>query len=99
MTRMLRMKKTLRYSENFRKQFQKCPAKIKKSTINRINLFNTYHHHPLVRNHKLSGKYQGYRSINITGDWRALYREDKANNTIIFELIGTHSQLYNWADA
>ncbi|GAI64559.1 unnamed protein product, partial [marine sediment metagenome] len=34
-----------------------------------------------------------YRSINITGDWRALYsKPDK--DIIIFEALGIHSQLY-----
>lgn len=54
-------------------------------------------YHPILRNHPLRGNYRGYNSINITGDWRALFSIDcdYANNIrIIFKLIGTHSQLY-----
>jgi mRNA-degrading endonuclease YafQ of YafQ-DinJ toxin-antitoxin module len=38
----------------------------------------------------------GYRSINVTGDWRALYSEQQQNGKeiIVFEMLGTHSQLY-----
>jgi mRNA-degrading endonuclease YafQ of YafQ-DinJ toxin-antitoxin module len=38
-------------------------------------------------------KYLGYRSINITGDVRALYTV-KEGALILFVFIGTHSQLY-----
>jgi len=45
-----------------------------------------------LRDHQLKGKYKQYRSINITGDYRALYllRGDEA----IFDVVDTHSQLY-----
>jgi len=51
---------------------------------------------PQLRNHPLKGALGGYNSINITGDWRALYTEEKLDDEIIitFEMIGTHSQLY-----
>lgn len=43
----------------------------------------------------LKGSYLGFRSINITGDWRAIYSEEKnkkGDKTVIFEVLGTHSQ-------
>ncbi|OGE71342.1 hypothetical protein A2617_00135 [Candidatus Daviesbacteria bacterium RIFOXYD1_FULL_41_10] len=58
----------------------------------RFELFLSNPFHPQLNNHLLTGNYKGYRSINITGDWRALYSENE--NSIIFELLGTHSQLY-----
>jgi addiction module RelE/StbE family toxin len=45
-----------------------------------------------LRNHPLSGKYEGFRSIDVTEDWRALYRKEPER--IIFVDIGTHTQLY-----
>lgn len=48
---------------------------------------------PVLNNHLLKGKYQGYRSINITGDIRAVYKKisrDKA----AFVTVGKHSRLY-----
>ena len=45
-----------------------------------------------LNNHILSGKWSGYRSINITGDWRAIFRETETG--VYFIVLGTHSQLY-----
>lgn len=49
---------------------------------------------PMLRNHSLSGKYKGCRSINVSGDWRAIFREYKGGAVIYFEMLGTHSELY-----
>ena len=85
------------YSKTFDKQLRKSPLKIKIAFRRRLELFLQNSFHPILNNHPLSGKLAGYRSINITGDWREIY--SKANNTkgdtlIVFEMIGTHSQLY-----
>ncbi len=63
----------------------------------RSQLFQTDPFHPFLHNHALKGMYKGYRSINVTGDWRALYMESRsASGEVIieFKLFGTHSQLY-----
>lgn len=80
------------YSKEFIKQAEKLPAKLQLQLFERISLFSDNPLHPRLRNHPLKGKHAVYRSINITGDYRALYlqKEDKA----IFDKIGTHSQLY-----
>jgi addiction module RelE/StbE family toxin len=82
----------IKYSRKFKKQYQKAPKKIKQAFKNRRNLFYQNPYNPILNNHQLTGKFKGYRSINITGDWRAIYSGDKA--IIIFEMLGTHSQLY-----
>lgn len=84
------------YSKTFDKQLRKSPLKIKKAFRNRLELFLKQPFHPILNNHPLKGNLLGYRSINITGDWRALYSERSENRSkvIIFEIIGTHSQLY-----
>jgi mRNA-degrading endonuclease YafQ of YafQ-DinJ toxin-antitoxin module len=49
-----------------------------------------------LNNHALVWKYMWFRSINITGDFRAIFIE-KSNNTydfVEFIDIGTHSALY-----
>ena len=50
-------------------------------------------YHPTLNNHALRGKYTGYRSINITGDIRAIYKLVD-NDTFLFVTIGTHKKLY-----
>jgi len=84
------------YAKVFIKQLEKAPHAIKVAFRERRVLFFTNPLHPQLRNHALKGKYTGLRSINITGDWRALYREEKVSRdyVIVFMLLGTHSQLY-----
>lgn len=82
----------INYSKKFEKQLKKAPLEIKIAFRNRRELFIQDPFHPQLNNHQLTGKFKGSRSINITGDWRAIYSE--FNDSIIFEMLGTHSQLY-----
>lgn len=84
----------IKYSRKFKKQYQKAPEKIKKAFKNRRNLFIKNPQNSILNNHKLKGILKNFRSINITGDWRALYSQPK-QSVVIFEVLGTHSQLYN----
>ena len=86
------MKMEIKYNPKFKQQYNKASSKIKKAFLKRRILFQNNQRSPLLRNHALTGSFKGYRSINITGDWRAIYSEK--GNAVIFELLGTHSQLY-----
>jgi mRNA interferase YafQ len=83
---------TISYSKNFIKQSKKLDNTIKDSLIERIELFTVNPLDPKLKNHSLKGKFKDYRSINITGDFRALYLIH--DGLVIFDLVGTHSQLY-----
>jgi len=80
------------FSTRFLKQHNKAPIETKRAWLKRFKLFNQNAFHPQLNNHQLSGKFKGYRSINITGDWRAIYSQ--GDGSIIFEILGTHNQLY-----
>ncbi len=83
----------IKVSSRFQKEYERCPANIKDKCDARIRLFVKNEFHPLLNNHGLSGSYSGHRSINVTGDWRAVYcRLNK--DTYLFVALGTHSQLY-----
>lgn len=86
----------IKFSGCFRKQYDKASEKIRKAFRNRLNLFRQNPLDPQLRDHALKGEYKGYRSINVTGDWRAIYskRKTEDDDVIVFELLGTHSQLY-----
>lgn len=87
----------IKYSNNFNKQLRKIPGKIIASFNNRLEVFKKDSFHPLLNNHELTGIYKGFRSINVTGDYRAIYREtidEEGTRIIIFSYLGTHSQLY-----
>lgn len=86
--------KQVEYSRRFQKQLKKAPIEIKVAFKKRRELFSKNPFTSLLNNHVLTGKLKNYRSINITGDWRAIYSEKKRGKVIIFEFLGTHSQLY-----
>jgi len=58
----------------------------------RVNLLFETPLNPLLNNHPLHGEWLNYRSINITGDIRAIFFVENA--TAIFITIGSHSELY-----
>ena len=81
------------WSKDFEKRYRKVDRKIKKSFNKRVELFETDPFHSLLDNHSLHGKWKGYRSINVTGDWRAVFKMTGAR-TAYFVEIGTHPYLY-----
>lgn len=86
------------FSSQFKRQLAKAPLKIKIAFYRRLDLFINQPHHPQLHNHSLRGRWDGYRSLNVTGDWRAIfsqkYERGQSKPTILFIALGTHSQLY-----
>jgi len=80
-------------TKTFDKQYAKVNLKVKTAFKIRLEVFRDNPFDVKLRNHALKGKYLGYRSIDITGDVRALYKIH-GDLVIIFGFIGTHSQLY-----
>lgn len=80
------------YSKNFIKSAKKLSPRIREQVMERIERFSINPFDPVLRNHMLKGKWKDYGSINITGDYRALYlvRDEE----IVFDHVGTHAQLY-----
>ena len=83
---------TISYSKNFIKQSKKLDKFIRQQLLERIELFSNNALDSRLNNHPLKGKYKKYRSINVTGDFRALYLTQ--GDLVIFDIVGTHSQLY-----
>lgn len=80
----------------FHKNFKKQTAKLKtlKTKIDqRLFLFMDDPFNPVLNNHPLIGKYKGYRSINITADYRAVY-ESINDDLAFFITLDKHSNLY-----
>ena len=78
---------------NFLKDYSKYSQKIREKFKEKRNLFIQDSLHPLLNNHTLTGKYEGCRSINITGDIRAIFYV-KPDSGVVFINIGSHSELY-----
>jgi addiction module RelE/StbE family toxin len=81
------------YSTRFKKQYRRADAVIQAAADERIVLFLREPFHQLLDNHPLKGRWRGYRSINVTGDWRAIFKMVDAE-TAYFVEIGTHPTLY-----
>ena len=81
------------YNREFKKQIRKLPRKIQDHFEERLQIFIKDKFHPLLNNHSVERKFPGCRSINITGDYRAIFKEI-SDDSVIFLLIGTHSELY-----
>lgn len=84
---------TIVLHRRFEKQYSKLPKKVKERARARLTLFSEDEFHPTLNNHPLQGRYSGHRSINITGDLRALYMVT-STGVRLFLTIGTHSHLY-----
>lgn len=85
----------IEYSKKFIKEFKKCPANIKTNFKKRLEIFIDNQYYPVLNNHPLIGGLKNCRSINITGDWRAIFEEIDDGRIVYFVAIGTHSQLYS----
>lgn len=83
----------IKIHKNFEKKYKKVSTKFKSKVKERNKIFSKDPFDPTLNNHALQGKYSGYRSINITGDIRIVYRLlDKS--TVLFVDIDSHSNLY-----
>jgi len=60
-------------NKNFEKQYSKLPPKIKAQFKDRRDLLLVDPAHTLLNNHSVERTYPGSRSINVTGDYRAIF--------------------------
>lgn len=82
------------FHRNFEKQYKRVRKKEQKKLQERLELFLKNPFNSRLCNHPLKGKYADYRSINIAGNIRAIYKfvsEDEC----IFVVVDTHSNLYS----
>lgn len=86
----------IRYDSTFLKKLKKIDVKVRKSFKTAILIFAKNPYDPQLNNHSLKRDWQGYRSIDVTADYRAVYEEKiESYETIAhFVAIGTHKELY-----
>lgn len=80
-------------TKNFEKKLSKSSNTVKIKFKERIRIFMSEPHNIILNNHKLHGKYTGYRSINITGNYRLIFEEIKVDTVRLVD-INTHPELY-----
>ncbi len=82
------------FSKQFFKQLNKLPAAAQERFWSRLDIWRVNPAEPMLHVHRLKGKYQGFYSMNVSGDLRALYKVMDDGSVVLFDLIGSHSQLY-----
>ena len=80
------------FHKKFKKKYKKLPKEIQEQFDLRLGVFLVDPSDPLLHVHSLKGKRSAYSSMNITGDYRALFI--KTAGKVTFMNIGTHSELY-----
>lgn len=81
------------FHRTFRKQFKKLPLKFQEAFESRLETFIESPFVSELNNHPLSGEWKTHRSINVTGDIRAIYFPE-GRDSAFFVAIGTHHELY-----
>jgi addiction module RelE/StbE family toxin len=80
-------------TQKFNKKLLRLPKHIRESFADRFELFLEEPYHPILRNHQLLGDMSGFRSINITGDYRLIFKIISPDAIALIDL-GTHHNLY-----
>jgi mRNA interferase YafQ len=84
------------YTKQFNKDVKRCQRRGKnfeKFKIIARSLLSGEPLDPIHRDHKLTGSYIGRRECHIESDWLLVYKCDGEN--VLFERLGTHSDLFN----
>ncbi len=86
----------VKYSPRFLGLLKKVDVKIRKSLKERIAIFIQNPNDLELNNHALRDEYLGYRSIDVTANWRAIFEElQEGKNTVAYFIgLGTHEELY-----
>ncbi len=80
------------YKKRFEKEFKALPKNIKRKFFERLDIFIKDKFDKTLNNHSVEKAFPNCRSINVTGDYRAIFEESE--NMITFVTINTHSELY-----
>ncbi len=80
--------------KKFRKQYEKLSKKWRKKVDEKLLSFSRNPFTTSLKNHALKGKYQGMRSVSVSGDLRIIFQEKDNYIVVILINLGTHSKVY-----
>jgi addiction module RelE/StbE family toxin len=81
------------FQTHLKKKVVRLPKKVRRALGERLELFKSNPFNPILNNHMLHGKYEGYRSINITGDYRLIFEVISSDAIAVID-FDTHHSLY-----
>lgn len=84
----------IEFHKNFKKKYKKLRHQQQKKFEDRLRLLEINSFHPILNNHPLQGKYSDCRSIDVTGNLRAVFKL-LDDDTMLFVDIDTHPNLYS----
>lgn len=87
----------VKFSQEFYQIYKKkIDVRIRKSVNERLEIFRENSFDDVLDNHELQDEWVGYRSIDITNDYRAIYEEiiEGEDTVAYFVTLGTHEELY-----
>lgn len=86
----------VQYDPRVIEKLKKVNVRIRNSFKERLRQFEKNPNAPQLNNHALKKKFLGFRSIDITANYRAVYEELRQGKSTIayFVLLGTHKELY-----
>lgn len=82
----------VKFHTTFKKKLKRISPKIQDRFYERLELFMQDKFTRVLNNHSVDRAYPNCRSINVSGDYRAIFEDH--GELIIFINIGTHSDLY-----
>lgn len=87
---------SVRLAPELVKKLKKQGVRIRNSFKNAIDLFSRDPDEPQLDNHQLQRDWEGFRSIDVTSDWRAIfeYKQVGEETVAYFVDLGTHKELY-----
>jgi addiction module RelE/StbE family toxin len=82
--------------KEFIKLYKEADVRIRKSIDEKLRVFIKNPFDLGLDNHPLRDEWEGFRSIDITNDYRAVYKEVKEGEELnaYFVALGTHKELY-----
>ncbi len=86
----------IEFSPLFDRKLKTLPPEIIAAFDEMLDLFWENPNDEHLRRHFLKEKYAGYQSVDVTDDYRAVFKETKTENVTVikFHTIGAHKDLY-----
>ena len=79
--------------QRFQKKLKCLPEHVRTALKQRLELLRREEHSPLLKLHPLRGNRKDQWSMNVTADWRLIYKKVDSETMLLLD-IDTHSNLY-----
>lgn len=84
------------FNPEFLKKYRQSDVRIRHRVNDCLRTFKNNPADPELNNHALKREWTGFRSIDITSDYRAIfeYKQEDEETVAYFVALGAHKQLY-----